>query len=283
MDIKKKLLEFQREEITEYHFYMILSRRIRGENKAVLERIAKEEKKHYEILKRHTGEDVEPDKAKLLKYSILQRVFGLTFAIKLMEKGEKGAQEGYSLVSDKIPEIKKVIEEEEEHEKLLINLIDEEKLEYVGSMVLGLNDALVELTGTLAGLTLALRNTRLIGMAGLITGFAASLSMAASEFLSRKSEGGEKNPVKASIYTGVSYIITVILLILPYILFKNYLIALLFTILIGVLIVFVFTFFVSVVKELDFKKRFFEMAGISLSVSFISFLVGWMLRVFFNL
>ncbi len=283
MDIKKKLLEFQREEITEYHFYMILSRRIRGENKAVLERIAKEEKKHYEILKRHTGEDVEPDKTKLLKYSILQRVFGLTFAIKLMEKGEKGAQEGYSLVSDKIPEIKKVIEEEEKHEKLLINLIDEEKLEYVGSMVLGLNDALVELTGTLAGLTLALRNTRLIGMAGLITGFAASLSMAASEFLSRKSEGGEKNPVKASIYTGVSYIITVILLILPYILFKNYFIALLFTILIGVLIVFVFTFFVSVVKELDFKKRFFEMAGISLSVSFISFLVGWMLRVFFNL
>jgi len=283
MDIKKKLLEFQREEITEYHFYMILSRRIRGENKNVLERIAKEEKKHYEILKRHTGEDVEPDKTKLLKYSILQRVFGLTFAIKLMEKGEKGAQEGYSLVSDKIPEIKKVIEEEEKHEKLLINLIDEEKLEYVGSMVLGLNDALVELTGTLAGLTLALRNTRLIGMAGLITGFAASLSMAASEFLSRKSEGGEKNPVKASIYTGVSYIITVILLILPYILFKNYLIALLCTILIGVLIVFVFTFFVSVVKELDFKKRFFEMAGISLSVSFISFLVGWMLRVFFNL
>ncbi len=283
MDIKKKLLEFQREEITEYHFYMILSRRIKGENKNVLERIAKEEKKHYEILKRHTGEDVEPDKAKLLKYSILQRVFGLTFAIKLMEKGEKGAQEGYSLVSDKIPEIKKVIEEEEEHEKLLISLIDEEKLEYVGSMVLGLNDALVELTGTLAGLTLALRNTRLIGMAGLITGFAASLSMAASEFLSRKSEGGEKNPVKASIYTGTSYIITVILLILPYILFKNYLIALLFTILIGVLIVFVFTFFVSVVKELDFKKRFFEMAGISLSVSFISFLVGWMLRVFFNL
>ena len=283
MDIKKKLLEFQREEITEYHFYMILSRRIRGENKNVLERIAREEKNHYEILKRHTGEDVKPDKAKLLKYSILQRVFGLTFAIKLMEKGEKGAQEGYSLISDKIPEIKKVIEEEEEHEKLLINLIDEEKLEYVGSMVLGLNDALVELTGTLAGLTLALRNTRLIGIAGLITGFAASLSMAASEFLSRKSEGGEKNPIKASIYTGVSYIITVILLILPYVLFKSYLVALLFTILIGVFIVFVFTFFVSVVKELDFKKRFFEMAGISLSVSLVSFLVGWVLRVFFNL
>ena len=283
MDIKKKLLKFQREEITEYHFYMILSRRIKGENKNVLERIAKEEKNHYEILKKHTGEDVEPDKAKLLKYSILQRVFGLTFAIKLMEKGEKGAQEAYKLISNKIPEIKKVIEEEEEHEKLLIDLIDEEKLEYVGSMVLGLNDALVELTGTLAGLTLALRNTRLIGMAGLITGFAASLSMAASEFLSRKSEGGEKNPVKASIYTGVSYIITVILLILPYVLFKNYLVALLFTILIGVLVVLVFTFFVSVVKELDFKKRFFEMAGISLSVSFVSFLVGWLLRVFFNL
>lgn len=283
MDIKRKLIEFQKEEITEYHFYKLLARRIKGENKKVLEKIANEEKKHFEILKKHTDEDVKPDKFKLFKYSLLQRLFGLTFAIKLMERGEKGVQEDYKLISDRIPEIKKIIEEEEKHERLLINLIDEEKLEYVGSMVLGLNDALVELTGTLAGLTLALRNTRLIGIAGLITGFAASLSMAASEFLSRKSEGGEKNPVKASLYTGISYIITVILLILPYVLFGNYLIALLFTIVIGVFVVFVFTFFVSVVKELDFKKRFFEMAGISLSVSFVSFLVGWILRVFFNL
>ena len=51
-------------------------------------------------------------------------------------------------------------------------MIDEEKLKYIGAVVLGMNDALVELTGTLAGLTLALQNEKLVGVAGLITGVA---------------------------------------------------------------------------------------------------------------
>ena len=55
----------------------------------------------------------------------------------------------------------KIAEDEERHEQKLLAILDEERLQYVGSMVLGLNDALVELTGTLAGLTLALQNTKL--------------------------------------------------------------------------------------------------------------------------
>jgi VIT1/CCC1 family predicted Fe2+/Mn2+ transporter len=85
----------------------------------------------------------------------------------------------------------------------LISLIDEERLKYVSSMVLGLNDALVELTGALTGLTLALQNPRLIAIVGFITGIAASMSMAASEYLSTKQEDTEKNPLKASVYTGL--------------------------------------------------------------------------------
>ena len=42
------------------------------------------------------------------------------------------------------------------NESALLQLLDEEKLRYTGSIVLGLNDVLVELTGALAGLTLAL-------------------------------------------------------------------------------------------------------------------------------
>jgi VIT1/CCC1 family predicted Fe2+/Mn2+ transporter len=97
-------------------------------------------------------------------------------------------------------------------------LLDEELLRYAGSIVLGLNDALVELTGALAGFTLALQNTRLIALTGLITGVAAALSMAASEYLSTRSEGGGRSPLRASLYTGTAYIITVFLLILPYLL-----------------------------------------------------------------
>lgn len=120
-----------------------------------------------------------------------------------------------------MPYAKSIVKDEDEHEKQLIDLIDEERLRYVGSMVLGLNDALVELTGALAGLTFALRNTHVVAMAGLITGVAASLSMAASEYLSTKSEEGAKNPLKASVYTGSAYVLTVLFLIFPYLFFTN--------------------------------------------------------------
>ena len=50
----------------------------------------------------------------------------------------------------------------------------------MGSVVLGLNDELVEFTGALAGFTLALSDHRLIALTGSITGIAAALSMASS-------------------------------------------------------------------------------------------------------
>ncbi len=94
--------------------------------------------------------------------------------------------------------------DEQHHEEKLIEMIDEERLQYMGSVVLGLNDALVEFTGALAGFTLALNDTKLIALTGSITGIAAALSMASSEYLSTKSEKTHnKRPVKAAIYTGI--------------------------------------------------------------------------------
>ena len=111
--------------------------------------------------------------------------------------------------------------EEDEHEKALIDMLDEEQLKYIGSMVLGLNDALVELSGALAGFTFALTESRFVGIAGLITGVAATLSMGASEYLSQRSESGELHPLKAAIYTGIAYLITVTLLVAPYFIVPN--------------------------------------------------------------
>jgi len=158
-------------------------------------------------------------------------------------------------------------------------LIDEERLHYVGSIVLGLNDALMELTGALAGLSLALRNTKLIAMAGLITGIAASLSMAASEYLSTKSEGEEKSALKSSFYTGMAYILTVVFLILPYLLFASYLLSLGVTLGIAVLIIYLFNYYISVAKDYSFRKRFVEMASISLGVALLSFGIGYLIRI----
>jgi VIT1/CCC1 family predicted Fe2+/Mn2+ transporter len=157
-------------------------------------------------------------------------------------------------------------------------MLDEERLRYAGSVVLGLNDALVELTGALAGLTLALQNVKLIALSGLITGIAASLSMAASEYLSTRSEETDKHPVRAAIYTGIAYILTVTLLVLPYLLIQNYIVDLIITLTIAVLIIAGFNYYISVAKDEPFRARFLEMAGLSLGVATFSFIIGFFIR-----
>lgn len=278
---KTLLLEYQRNEITEYHLYRRLAAMQNSpENARILERIAEDEKRHYEQWKGYTGEDARPDWGKVRKYCWISRVFGLTFGTKLMERGEASAQQSYAALPAEVSHAWNIAVEEGDHEAALLGMLDEERLRYIGSVVLGLNDALVELTGTLAGLTFALQNTRLIALTGSITGIAAALSMASSEYLSTKAEGADQHPLKAAFYTGVAYVVTVVLLILPYLVLPNYYMSLACTLLTAIMIIALFNFYISVAKDLPFKRRFAEMAGLSLGVAGLSFLVGLALRLF---
>lgn len=278
---EKDMLNAQRNEITEYHIYTKLSKAVKDtKNSKLLEKIGLDEKRHYDFWRSHTGKDVSLSKVKVLFYYWISRIFGITFGIKLLERGEESAQENYSRIASDIPGVQEIIDDEDKHEKTLIAMIEEEKLEYMGSVVLGLNDALVELTGTLAGLTFALKNTRLIALAGLITGIAASFSMAASEYLSKKQEGEGGDALKSSVYTGIAYIGTVFLLILPYLTIAGYFSALILTLGTAVLIIFIFNYYISVAKDLPFKKRFLEMFAISMGVALFSFGIGWIIRIF---
>ena len=278
-EIRKKVIQFQQTEITEHHIYKRLAKRIKSpENAKILDRIAEDEKRHYEGWKKYSNEEVQPRWFFVWFYYFVSIVFGFTFGIKLMEQGEEAAQGNYAAVAKEIPEAVKYQHEEDEHEEQLINMLDEERLQYAGSVVLGLNDALVELTGALAGLTLALQNVKLIALSGLITGIAASLSMAASEYLSTRSEKTSKHPVRAAIYTGIAYITTVTLLILPYLLFTNYYMDLVISLTTAVIIIAVFNYYISVAKGESFKARFLEMAGLSLSVAAFSFVIGYFIR-----
>ena len=275
-----QLIAMQQDEITDHVTYKAIARKIKNpENKTILEKIAAEEKKHYEILKRYTNRSLKPEPLKVWWRTLMASILGFTFTIKLMESSEAIAQHNYSDLIKEVPEAEIIVAEEEEHEEKLINMLNEERLQYVGSMVLGLNDALVELTGTLAGLSFALQNTRIIALSGLITGISATLSMASSEFLSAKSEGN-KDALKSSFYTGIAYLITVVMLILPYLLFppQKYMLAL-FTMLITVVaIIAAFNYYIAVAKDLPFKRRFLEMATISLSVAVLSFVVGLIVK-----
>jgi len=279
-ETRKKIIFFQETEITESHIYKRLAKRIKSvENAKILDQIADDELRHYNIWKEYTKEEVKPRWFFVWFYYIVSVVFGFTFGVKLMELGEEGAQKNYSDISKQIPEAAKIQNEENEHEQKLIGMLDEERLRYAGSVVLGLNDALVELTGALAGLTLALQNVKLIALSGLITGIAASLSMAASEYLSTRSEDTGKHPVRAAVYTGIAYIITVTLLILPYLLLTNYYLDLGISLATAVIIIAVFNYYISVAKGESFRARFLEMAGLSLSVAAFSFIIGYFIRV----
>lgn len=278
------LLKAQKNELTEYHIYMKLADSVKDEhNGSVLRKIGSDEKAHYEIWKKYTKTDVKPDRWRVFKFYWIAKIFGLTFGIKLMENGEADAQVNYGALAEYVKDAGRIAHDEETHEKQLIALIEEERLDYVGSIVLGLNDALVELTGALAGFTFAMQNTKLIALAGLITGIAASFSMAASEYLSQRSDGEGDTALKSSIYTGLAYVTTVVLLILPYLLIDQFMICLGLTLMVAILIIFFFNYYISVAKDLDFKSRFFEMAFISLGVSAITFLIGVLIRQFINI
>ncbi|MBC7227172.1 MAG: VIT1/CCC1 transporter family protein [Thermoflexales bacterium] len=278
------LLAYQRNEVTEHHIYARLARTVRDpQNRAVLERIAADELRHSRLWARFTGQEVRPDWLRVWFYTLVGRTLGITFAVKRMERGEEGAQENYARMEGVVPDVEAIAQDERAHEEALLAMLDEERLRYTGSIVLGLNDALVELTGALAGLTFALQNTHLVAMTGAITGIAAALSMAASEYLSTKAEGDGRDPLRASLYTGVAYLFTVLALILPYLLLTNPYLCLAATLTVAVLIIAFFNYYISVARDLPFRRRFLEMAGLSLAVALVSFGIGVLMRTVFGI
>ena len=282
-ELRQQLLNWQQSEINGAHIYRHLAQEMKEPgNQEVLQEIAQAEQRHYNLWRHYTKTEVKPQRHIIAFYSLLTRVFGFTFAIRLLEQGEAQSQAGYSQMIGSIPEAEAVMREEDAHEEALIGMLDEERLRYVGSMVLGLNDALVELTGALAGFTLALQNTSLIALTGLITGIAAAFSMATSEYLSTKAEEGEdaKNPLRAALYTGGAYLITVFALIAPYLILDNFYVCLAVTLVIAILIIAVFNYYIAVARGQSFKRRFLEMAGISVGVTALSFGIGWLARQF---
>ena len=274
--------KMQQNELTESVIYEKIAAFAKGEeNKQTLLRLAREEKAHYLIWQKYTGLDMKPESFQVFKYTMIARILGFTFAVKLMERGEENAQIEYELLAKEVAESSAIRQQEEEHEHALLAMLDEERLQYVGSMVLGLNDALVELTGSLAGFAFALQNTRLVALSGLIVGISATFSMASSEFLAARSEG-RTDALKSCSYTGIAYLLTVIALIAPYLIFpaEMFIPALLCMLGMVILIIAGFTYYTSVAQDQPFKSRFLEMALISVGVAVVSFIVGILAKMF---
>ena len=76
-EIIKKM---QQNELTESVIYREIAKFAKGEqNKKTLNRLADEEKAHYEIWKHYTGIEMKPQKAKIFKFKLIARILCLRF------------------------------------------------------------------------------------------------------------------------------------------------------------------------------------------------------------
>lgn len=249
------------------------------EFRKILQEIIKNQEDHYEFWKKLSSQkEFGISNAQVALYKSMRRVLGLTFTLRFLEAKEKYAiQEYESLLKVAPPEVKEkirqIIKHETHHEKEFIGQIKEEKVEFISNIILGLNDGLIELTGALVGFSFAFNSQLTVALSGLITGTAASLSMASSAYMQARHEEG-KDAKKAGIYTGISYIIVVALLVLPFFLLNSMMASLTTMIITVVIIITATAYYTAIIFERRFSKQFGEMFVFSIGVALVSFLIG---------
>ncbi|MBD5391518.1 hypothetical protein HDR66_01785 [bacterium] len=146
------------------------------------------------------------------------------------------------------------------------------KFPYAGAIVLGMHDALVEISGIIAGLTFAITDQRIIIMTAVIAAISASMSMAAANYQANRAD---KNPHagRCAIYTGIAYIATCVILIIPFAIIENRFIALGMMGMNAALVIFGFNCMVPD-DDRPLLKRFAQMFSICAIVAITSFAIG---------
>jgi len=251
-------------------------------NREALERLSAQEKTHYEFWQSLLPE-AEAKKIRARWYTVwgisfLRMAFGVTFITKFLETHEKDSQKKYAAIAAAIPESHKVrfaqiIEDEKSHERALIAQLKEKRVSYIGFIVLGLADAIVEITGVHAGFLGVTGSTLIAGVAGVIVGFSAAISMGSAGYLQAKQDPG-KSAILSGFITWASYFCSVILLALPYFLIRVMIPAFIVSASVGIVLVAGFTFYGAIVFDRKFWREFAETVALMLGTALATFLLG---------
>lgn len=284
--------------LDEFKDHVVYERLAEGERderiRGVLEKLSEEEHRHYQFWSEMLGGDCRHQLStrSIRLVELARRVFGLTFTLKFLELHERSVIEEYRsflshLEGEDRRRLEEIIEDEVTHESSLIGGIDETVVRYLSFIALGLADAIVEISGVHTGFLGATKTTIVSGIAGLIVGVSAAFSMAGAAYLQAKAEAptGSKGrtPAMSSIVTGLSYMVSVVLLALPYFLTGDQLKAFLASISLAVLIVSGFTFYNSVISESNFRREIAENLLILFGTAFIAYLFGDVIGAVFGL
>ena len=279
-DLAALAAESAKDEYNDGRVYLALARRERNNGfKASLQQLADGEQKHYEFWKQYAPHvKVHVNNLRLYVILFLRFTLGLTFTMKFMERHETKLHKRYREIAARIPRedmarFERMLEDEEHIEESLMGQIHEGRVKYMSFIVLGLADAVVEISGIHAGSLGIYQRTQLAGLAGIIAGMAASLAMASAAYAQAK-QGFEGSAKWSAVYTGVSYMFTAIFLALPYFLTGSMVFALTTSLVVGVILVAMMTYYDSVISTRRFLRQFSEIAGIILAASLALYIAG---------
>jgi VIT1/CCC1 family predicted Fe2+/Mn2+ transporter len=266
--------------VTKIIVYKNYQAKIKNSNeKQILNNVININAQQQKILSSLRKNQVKPKRLALLFNKIFTYILGYKFMLKVEERQNIKLLKLINKLQVSNDQINELATLQEQKHIAIEKIIAKKQKTYLGSMVLGLNDALVELTGVLVGLTIALSDTKLISLSALITGISASLSMASSEFLRAKIEE-DINAYKSATYTGITYMIVVLLLVSPYLLISQAkYISLLITLIFVVLILISYSYYSAVMQRKNFKTKLILMLSISLGVATISFIIAYTIKV----
>jgi len=260
------------------------------ERKEILNKLAMQEKGHMEFWAKQIGNNLKIRSTlrfKIYFMIFLRYLFGLTFAIKFLERNEKRVISEYkkalaNMDGENRSRLEEIIKDETEHEDYWISQIKEGSVRYIGFIVLGLADAIVEITGVHAGFLGVTASTIVAGIAGLVVGVSASIAMAAAAYLQAK-EGNIGNPRLSAVYTGISYILAAVALAAPYFLTHIMWIAFMASLIVALSLLAYFTFYSAVLSERVFTRDYLLNSGLVMLSAFVSFFFGEFLGQYFGI
>jgi VIT1/CCC1 family predicted Fe2+/Mn2+ transporter len=194
---------FFADEIADCTAYQRLGRNARTDKlRSLLVRIAEIEKRHAsfwrEFLRSRTGHTPLPpaDRIRAVVLDFLQRFISPAAIVSVLEMAESKTVRDYydfltraELNEEEKSQLRVIIVDELEHEVVFRKQSETLGLSDVRDFVLGMNDGLVEILGTVAGLA-AVYTTRpaVVGIGGLVVGIAGAMSMGIGAFMAVRSQ-----------------------------------------------------------------------------------------------
>ena len=245
-------------------------------------------------------------KMQVFLLKILERIFGLTIFIKLLEYNENALHTKldeailfmkYNKIENKAETsiLKTIDKDERVNEAPLLNkLIAHSKtLAHIKDIGLSLNDGLVEIVATTVGIAAALQQPLLVAIAGLIVAASGALSMSGGTYISTdyessisssifKNKKKANSPLLSAFYSGVFYVIGAVFPLLPFIIGMHIITAIILSISLTILLLILISILISIITGTSIMKRITRTLIISLSAVAISILLGFYARKYLH-